>query len=395
MGFLSGPVTYQRFFISGSSPKEIDDTFVNALNQRAFGRVVALPDETQHGWVGPEHLMQTELTGEMIGFGDRALLGIRVDSLKAPPAVVKAYAAMEEQAALEASGRSFLSKGERRKVKAAAVERAEQEARGGAFRRMAMYPLLVDLAARRVYLGGLSASLAERVMHLFSDTFGCALEPADAGNVAVRLMTAAKNARALEHLRPCHFVRPPDEYEESAEFGRDELRFLGREFLTWLWRRTDDGDAPLRVAGGDDVTVMFEKSVRLACDFGLTGSDVITADAPTSLPEARAALRIGKQPTKAGLIVGSPLGEFRLTLDAARMCVSSLTLPEPPGEQDRRERIESRLDLICDAADLLDALFDVFLQERVASDWAGTQREIAAWVAGDQDAPRTHRVVSA
>ena len=394
MGFLSGPVSFQRFYVTGSLPDEIDDKFVAALNKRAFGRVVALPDETQHGWIGPEHLMQTELTGEMIAFGSYALLGIRVDSFKAPPAVVKAYAAMEEQAALEASGRSFLSKGERRKLKTAAVERAEQEARQGAYRRMAMHPLVIDLSARRVYLGGLSAGLADRVAHLFSDTFGFALELADPKNVALRLMTAAKNARALESLRPCHFVRPPDEFDAQGTFGGDDLRFLGREFLTWLWRQTDEGDAPLRVSNGDDVTVMFEKILRLACDFGITGTDVITSDAPATLPEARAALRVGKQPNKAGLIVGGPLGEFRLTLDAARMCVSGLVLPEPQGEQERRERIEGRLELIGDAADLLDALFDVFLQQRVAGKWSQQQHEISTWVAGGSER-RPHRVVSA
>ena len=130
--------------------------------------------------------------------------------------------------------------------------------------------------------------------------------------------------------------------------------------------------------------VMIDKTIRLKCDYGLSGVDVITADNPTCLPEAKAALEIGKQPTKMGLILGSPVGEFRLTLDGPRMTVSSMTLTESDSEQDARARIEQRFELIADAADLVDSLFDLFLVKRTSGEWSAELRKMRTWAGGER-----------
>ncbi len=388
MAFVSGPVSYQRFFVTGSIPTDITDELVAAIQSRAFGRLAPTADDVQLGWIGPRHLFETDIVAEHIAWGRFVHLAVRVDRLAAPPNVVRSYVRMEEEAALRASGREYLSRAERRKAKEAAVLRAEEEARAGGFRRMHAYPVLIDLEGAAVYVGGLGGKLGEQVMQLFSDTFGRALEPADAEHVATRLMLAARNARALEHLRPSHLVDPPEGFApEATDFTALDLNYLGRELLTWLWFRTDADEGPLKLRDGAEITVMLDHTLRLKCDFGLSGTDVITADGPTSLPEARAALQIGKQPTKAGLILGGPLGEFRLTLDALRMAVSGLILPEPDQEQDARGRIEQRFESVTDAADLLDALFELFLGERTSKDWNRIVREMSEWAGGRERKP--------
>jgi hypothetical protein len=111
------------------------------------------------------------------------------------------------------------------------------------------------------------------------------------------------------------------------------------------------------------------------------------------LPEAKAAVRVGKQPTKLGLIVGAPVGEFRLTLEGNRLAVSGLTLPEDEEEQDARARLERRFELIGDAANLLDALFELFVLARTGREWNRELAAMSAWAAGK--AGKRPRVVSA
>lgn len=384
MAFASGPVSFQRFYISGSIPEDITEAFIKALDARAFGRVGTLPDDTQIGWIGPRHLFETDITAESIAFGRFAHLALRVDRLRAPANVLKAYVRMEEETALQAGGRDFLNRTERRRAREAAALRAEEEAKSGGFRRMNSYPVLIDLERGVVYLGAGGAAVGEKLMKLFSDTFGRALEPAAAEHVATRLMLAAKNSRALEHLRPSHLVDPPEGFaDQAADFAALDLNFLGKELLSWLWYKTDGDDGPLKVRTGDEAAVMIDKTIRLKCDYGLSGVDVITADNPTSLPEAKAALEIGKQPTKAGLILGSPVGEFRLTLDGPRMTVSSMTLTESDAELDARARIEQRFELIADAADLIDSLFDLFLIKRTSGEWNAELRKMRTWAGGE------------
>ncbi|MCH7871010.1 MAG: hypothetical protein IID33_04855 [Planctomycetes bacterium] len=395
MAFASGCVSYQKFFIDGAKVGEVDDAFVETLNTRAFGKSGALADDTQIGWIGPDHLFQTEILADDVAFGRFVHLSLRVDRLKAPPNVLKSYIRMEQQVALQASGREFLSRAEKRMAKEAALARVDKEIRAGGFRRMNSYPVLIDLERRTVYLAALGALVADVLMQLFSETFGDVLEPADVERTTLRLMSGSKHARAIENLTSVPLVRPPDGYDDAAaDFMGSDLGFLGKELLTWLWYQIDSDEGALRLETGDDIVVMIDQMLRLKCDFGLTGTTVITADGPTALPEARAALRIGKQPTKAGLIVGVPAGEFRFKLDAARMSVSGLTLPDDDPREDARGRLEQRFERVADAADLIDALFELFLQKRLAGDWDDEWRKLSAWAQGESK-PALLRAASA
>lgn len=391
MAFASGPVSFQRFFVTGSIPSDVTDRFIEAVNTHAFGKAPAAQDDVQLGWIGPGHLFETEIVAEPVAYGRFAHLAVRIDRLGAPSNVLTAYVRMEEQAALEAGGREFLSRGEKKKARARALDRARGEARAGGFRRMNAYPLLIDLEGRTVFLGNLGTSIADKVGQLFSDTFGCALEPADVDRLTLRLIGSQRDGRTLEQIAPFHLVRPPEGRGEPADgFRGGDLRFLGREFLTWLWHQVDADDGALRVQSGDEVHVMIDRTLRLKCDFGLTGVDVITADGPASLPEARAALGIGKQPTKMGLIIGGAPGEFRLTLDGERLAVSSLILPEDRAEQDPRARLEGRFEAVADLASVIDGMFELFLQHRTSRTWSAELGRMSAWAAGRAEKTRVH-----
>ncbi len=392
MSFVSGSVSFQRLAIRGAFPQEVDDRFVARLTARSFGRSAAAGDETQTGWIGPRHVLDTQVLAETITVGQFVQVAMRVDRLSVPANVLRAYAALEEAAALEASGRAQLSRTEQRRARQAAQDRAAKEVRAGTYRRMTAYPVLIDLAQRTVYLGTLGAAAADRLMVLFSETFGARLEPLNAERVATTVLDRAQRVRQLEQLAPFTLVRPPAEAEVAGSGTSTDMGFLGKEFLTWLWYRTEAEENSLRVISGDDVTVMLDRVLRLQCDFGMTGSDVITADGPTSLPEARAALASGKQPLKAGLVLGSPRGEFRLTLDGPRLAVSGLVLPEGSAGAEPAARLEARLEAVADAAGLLDALFEMYLLERTSKGWEAELGRMRTWATGKRGARR--RVVA-
>lgn len=381
MGFASGNISFQRFAITGPFVEHADDAFIARLQKRGISKSATLADETQIGWIGPRHVLDETIEPAAVAFGSFAFLAVRLDRLRAPAGVIKAYVRLEEQALLEAGGREFLSKGEKRKARESAIDRAEKEARNGDFRRMGAYPVLIDLAHRVVYFGNTGSGVADKFIGLFRDTFGAPLEPLGPEAVAQRILKAAKNPRALENLNPLRLVKSPDGGDGAAV--ELDLAFLGRELLTWLWFRTEQDDRQLRVQEGDEIAVLIEKSLRLKCCFGVSGTTTIAADSPATLPEARAALRSGKLPIKAGLILGSRVGEFRLTFDGPKFSVSGLTLPEGERLPTLAARIEQRFEQMTDVAAILDALFELFLQERVSREWNATQRLMTAWANGE------------
>ena len=393
MGLSSGSVSFRRYSITGAGPADVTDAFVKAVHDNAFGRYgSASTDGTEVGWITPRHLFDNDITAEHIAVGRFVSLAMRLDRNVVPSAVFKSYVRIEEDVALQAAGRELLSKSERAQARETAQIRAEREAKNGAFRRIFAYPLLIDLDRQTVYFGNLGVAVNDKMMALFVDTFGCALEPASADRLAYRLMQAAGATEGVEHAKPFHLIRTPQDHPGAPDdFDAGDRSFLGKEFLTWLWFKIDSDDHALRVSTGDEVSVMIDHVLRLECDFALTGTDVITADGPSALPEARAALTVGKQPTKMGLIFGGRAGEFSLVLDGRQMAVSRLVLPpdSEAGDKDLQARRERRFEQIADAAELLDVLYELFLRRRMAGTWSRELGKMRAWAAGRETTPST------
>ncbi len=382
MGFTSGAATFRRFWIQGDGVgRDVDEQFLSKLAARGFdAREATLRSERQMGWIGPNHIFETRLEPERVAVGRFALFALRMDTFAAPGAVLRGYQQLEEEAALHTSGRQYLSRREKGLAREAAVAKLEQEARDGAWRRLASWPVMVDLHEQIAYLGQLGDRSAGIFCELFQDTFGAPLEPIDAPAYATRAATDLGEQRRLDNLEPFHFIEPPD---DAAALDLN-LTFLGREMLSWLWARTHADEGMLRLSRGGEVAVMIARSMRMECDFKLTGADTLSTDAPTRTPEARAALSIGKQPVKAGLTLGGAAGEFQLTLDAAKLHISSLRAAENEDEKTEKNpliRLEQRLESIVEAATLVDGLFDVFLAARLSPEWPAEARRMREWAA--------------
>ena len=66
---------------------------------------------------------------------------------------------------------------------------------------------------------------------------------------------------------------------------------------------------------------MLARTLTLECPRGQTGSESITSDGPTRLPEARRAIQAGKLPRKAGLTLVRHEQQYELTLQAETLAV--------------------------------------------------------------------------
>ena len=387
MAFASGPVTYRRFFISGEMPDATDDRFIQALGDNAFGKYGAsTPDGKVVGWLSPDHLFDTDISLEKIVFDRFVFLQMRLDSLSAPGAVLRSYVRQEEAAERETSGSDRLNKTQRQQAKDRATARTEEEAKAGLHRRISAVPVLIDLPARTVYFGNLGSTASDKFIILFRDTFDVALEPATSEHLALRIMDAAGDPRSIEDAQPFHLVSSTGVVDDGFDF--DDRTFFGREFLTWLWFMSDAGTSTFKV-GSDSLAAVITGVMRLDCDFRMTGSDLIRCDNPARAPEAHAAIAIGKQPVKAGLILGGRTEEYSLMLDGPAFNVSGLRLPDSENV-DRRGRLEERFTQITEASGLLDTLFGLFLGRRASSDWPKELAAIKAWASGTRPAAVTH-----
>jgi len=383
MGFASGRVTFRRYRLPGFSHITVDDALLEKLNRAAFGRYgSATSDGEEIGWITPQHLFDVNFGGEKIAVGRFALVGLRIDRTTPPGAILRSYIAMERAAALEASGKEFLTRGEQRQAREAATQRAESEARSGAFRRITSVPVLFDLERRMLYFGSTASGANDRLLRLFADTFETPIEAVTAATLAGERVGRNGSRRALEDCRPAHFVAPPDDVDGDVySLDPEDRGFLGREFLSWLWYGVEHAEGVFDLLQSANVTAALFTHLQLKCDFNLTGSVTLRCAAPGSAAEARAALAIGKQPARMGLLLAARAGEWSLTLDGARLDVSGLVLP-PVETKDRSAELEARCTSLADLVEVLDELFGAFLKVRLSGDWPQIERQMRSWAAG-------------
>ena len=74
----------------------------------------------------------------------------------------------------------------------------------------------------------------------------------------------------------------------------NQTRFLGKEFLTWLWYRSESAGGVFPLADEKSVTLWFDDRIVLELAFeNVKEVNTIRGENPTGTEEAKAALRMG------------------------------------------------------------------------------------------------------
>ena len=95
---------------------------------------------------------------------------------------------------------------------------------------------------------------------------------------------------------------------------------------------------------------------------------------------SRDAIRTGKLPRKAGLVLEASGQQFALTFNPETLGCNAATLPEVEEAETPRVVFEERVTLVRDLCTAIDALFDTFLKARASSAWEGQTSGIRRWI---------------
>jgi DNA recombination-dependent growth factor C len=148
-------------------------------------------------------------------------------------------------------------------------------------------------------------------------------------------------------------------------------RFLGYEFLTWLWFFTERSEGSLTLADHRKARVSLgERLVLSRPDDGK--ERVICTTQALALHEARTALQQGKWVQEAQLFLSIGDNEYFLTLDTALWAIKGLKTPKqlPDFEVDDEEgRFLERMYFLEEVFMGLEALYGRFLKQRLDSNW--------------------------
>jgi hypothetical protein len=385
MGFASGSVSFHRFAVVGKTPTAPDQSLLDKLSGHALRpQELGVPEEVEYGWCGGHHVFDATFSFDHNVFADALHFALRVDTNKVPGELKKAYQIMEEEAAAAAKPSGFISKNQKKDAKETVRARVEDELRSGKYRRSKLSPVLWDFPNSVLYCAA-GNSTFEKLAELFERSFGLELQPITAGSLALRLLEPKGRRRDYEDLRPTRFVPGPSGEGEYPDYpwvakGPEPKDFLGNEFLLWLWHEADHRSGVIATESAGEVTLYVDRSLDLDCAYGQTGRDILRGDGPSRMPEARDALRSGKLPRKAGLVLDAFKQQCSLTLNAETLAIGSAKLPEVEDAETARVVFEERVSLIRDLCSAVDGLFETFLKSRASSAWEGQVTGMRKWI---------------
>ena len=167
---------------------------------------------------------------------------------------------------------------------------------------------------------------------------------------------------------------------EHIDLGAEaaQKKFLGTEFLLWLWYRVDKGDNDF-VVGENHFEVIFDDQLMLEVQLAEAEETRLKGGAPAHAPEAYKAIQHGKRIAKARMRIGHAEREWKFMVDAETFAMSGIKIPAVLKDAED-DKIDERLYLIQELDEIWNGIYRQFLALRLSDRWAAETRTISAYI---------------
>lgn len=315
-----------------------------------------------NGWSGPRFAGDAEISGSaMAGW---IVLSFVSAARVVPAGLLAREVAIEEMAALKASGRGWLKRAERAEIKAEVFARLLWEMPWN-YRSLWIAVPEGSGAAGVAFSSALSESDADRLSLAWRNTFSTEIEP---------LTDEAEALVARVKLADLPAVRYAP--------GANEVMFcesLGADFLTWLWCRAEMG-LPLAKIRNAVIEGLVEEPLTLVLDGNGCKRTVLAKGNVMGAQETKAALMAGKKLAKCKLSLvregGAPMS---FQVDSS-LAVRGLRPPKEPGVLSPAERVGARMLAVTDCYAALRAALRAFLKVRTSDMWEAEREQVQMWI---------------
>ena len=117
MGLLSSSVSITRYRVQGVLQKPVIDTVTAALEKNSISEIDHHASERIAGWTSFQNPYQPDFKGSSIVFGTFLIFSLRIDKKSIPSKIIQKHYTIETARKLEQTGRSYLSKNEKKMIK--------------------------------------------------------------------------------------------------------------------------------------------------------------------------------------------------------------------------------------------------------------------------------------
>jgi hypothetical protein len=356
MGLLKGAVTFSRYRIVGALADNFPGFFNEQIRRNAFGNIWRTTDEKVVGWTSIEDSLDTEFPYASYAQGKYMLFSLRIDRKSVPPSLLKLRIQETEKKQLAESGQKKLYREQREAIR----ESVRLDLLGKSLPVPSFNEICWSVPDNVVTFCCLSDKVVGELQEFFKESFSLSLAAYVPWNIEGVDVHASLPAL------------PP---------GVDPLT-VGREFLTWLWFKSEERNGRVTIPGGE-CEISFIRRLVLEAGEGEYAETIVCQGLHADLKEGKEALRRGKKISAARLKVVVDQAEWEFTFKADRFQFQTMKLPVSPEwdseETDKEGQTLERLYLVEKAAGLMDQLFQSFLNLRISA-WEHELSRMQKWV---------------
>lgn len=350
MGFLKGSLTFSRFSILKKAPEDTSESFDRQIKAFAFRDFFPAEAEKNLGWTCIEDVLDTEFAYARYAFGDYRLFALRLDRRMVPAALMKIRCLEGERRFLSENKMKKLYKDQREAIR----DSVRLELLKGAPPVPSFYDVCWAPTAETVLFSNLAPKIVQEFLDLFKESFGIILQP----------------------------YQPWD--PAALEAQEIDLSFPGRDFLTWLWFKSEERNGMIRISDFGDIEMNFIRHLALVSGEGEYIESVVCQGQHADLKEGKEAVRQGKKIKEARISLGRDSAKWEFTFKADTFQFQSMKLPVPTDaefdeDEDKSGRTLERIYLIETAFKTMDDLFAQFLKLRCSGEWAEEAARMEKW----------------
>jgi recombination associated protein RdgC len=322
-----------------------------------------------------ENVLDTQFEYANYSVGDYLAFAFRLDRKSVPPSLLKIRFLEAEKKTLATKSKKFLSKGEKEEIK----ERIHLDLLNKTFPVPSFFDVCWSLSQNWVVFGSFSPKVTEEFEKLFKKCFNLTLSPLVPWDPQHLDRSLTEKMAAL---KDGVFLNP-----QTPDPGKAGPPLLGREFLTWLWFKSEERGGAVQVSGAADVEISFARRLALESGGGEYSESIVCQGLHAGLKEGKAALQEGKKVKEARVQLGIGPEKFEFTLKGDSFHFQSLRFPAgleeaEEEENDKGGRVLERIYLMEKAVKTTDQLFNTFLKRRLSPQWSPEEiPRIRKWLA--------------
>ena len=241
MGLLKGNITFSRFRILGSMPDPFDEFFAERIHRFAFQNIWHTGDEKIKGWISIENCVDSDFPYASYAQGKYLLFSLRIDRKFIPPSLLKIRLMEAEQKQLKESGQKKLYRVQREAIR----DSVRLELLAKALPVPSFYDICWSVQERMLTFCSLSDKVGTELQEFFRDSFSLTLAPYTPWDIE-NLPFSQNNALSLPHLH------------SGIDSGA-----IGREFLTWLWFKSEERNGRITDTKGGENEIIFPRRLVL------------------------------------------------------------------------------------------------------------------------------------